>query len=345
MEKHNNKFIKNIKDILPGLIVSVLVAYLSMIIAKFIPKLGAASIAIFLGMFVGNLFLNQDIFQKGYKFSETDLLSYSIVLLGATLSISTISEIGFSGVIFIVLQMTVTIIGALYIGKKLGFSDNFRYMMASGNAVCGSSAIAATSPVIGADDKEKGISITIVNVTGIVLMFLLPIISQFLYSNELTQTSAMIGGTLQSVGQVVASGAMVSEHVKDLSTIFKIVRIIFLVVVVFVLGHLKHKSNKEIVKDEVENIEKGKIKVPWYVIGFFITCALFSLNIISNDVSIICKEISNKFEIIALAAIGLRVNVKDLIKQGKSVSLYGLFIGLLQIISAIILISILIKSA
>lgn len=340
MKKLNNNFIKNIKGILPGFIVSILVAYLSILIAKFVPKLGAASIAIFLGMFVGNVFLNHNIFQKGYKFSETDLLSYSIVLLGATLSISTIYEIGFSGVIFIVLQMAITIIGALYIGKKLGFSDNFRYMMASGNAVCGSSAIAATSPVIGADDKEKGISITIVNVTGIVLMFLLPMISQFLYNNEITQTSAMVGGILQSVGQVVASGAMVNEHVKDLSTIFKIVRIIFLVVVVFVLGHLKHKSNKEII-EEVQDMEKGKIKVPWYVIGFFITCALFSLNIISNDVSILCKEISNKFEIIALAAIGLRVNVKDLIKQGKSVSLYGLFIGLLQIVSAIILIGIL----
>ena len=213
-------------------------------------------------------------------------------------------------------------------------------MMASGNAVCGSSAIAATAPVIGADDNEKGISITIVNVTGIFLMFLLPVIAKFLYNSGITQTSAMIGGILQSVGQVVASGAMVNEHVKDLSTIFKIVRIIFLVVVVFVLGHLKHKSNKEII-EEVQDIEKGKIKIPWYVIGFFITCALFSLNIINTDVSVLCKEISNKFEIIALAAIGLRVNVKDIIKQGKSVSLYGLFIGLLQIVSAITLIGIL----
>ncbi len=334
MKKNKSKFIQNIIDIIPGFLVSLIVALISMFIATFIPKLGAASIAIFLGMFVGNVFLNQKVFQKGYKFSETDLLSYSIVLLGATLSISTISEIGFSGVLFIVLQMAITVIGALFIGKKLGFSDNFRYMMASGNAVCGSSAIAATAPVIGANDKEKGISITIVNVTGIVLMFLLPLISQILYNNETTQTSAMIGGILQSVGQVVASGAMVNEHVKDLSTIFKIVRIIFLVVVVFGLGHLKHKSNKEILEEEVEEIEKGKIKIPWYVIGFFITCALFSAHIISDDISVMCKEI-------ALAAIGLRVNVKDLIKQGKAVSLYGLFIGLIQILTAILLIAVL----
>lgn len=338
---NNNSLKDKVIGIIPGFIVAVVVAFASMFLAKFVPKLGAASIAIFLGMFVGNVFLNQKVFQKGYKFSETDLLSYSIVLLGATLSISKLSEIGVSGILFIVLQMTVTIVGAIYIGKKLGFSQNFRYMMASGNAVCGSSAIGATAPVIDADDKEKGIAITIVNVTGIVLMFLLPVISQYLYGHEAMQTSAMIGGTLQSVGQVVASGAMVNEHVKDLSTIFKIVRVILLVVVVFVLGHLKHKTNVEIATEEVEDIKKGKIQVPWYVIGFFITCILFSLKIIPINISMICKELSNKFEIIALAAIGLRVNVRDLIKQGKSVSLYGLFVGLLQIITAIVLIGVL----
>ena len=188
--------VKNIKSILPGFIVALIVALSSMFLAKFVPALGAAPIAIFLGMFVGNIFLNQKVFQRGYKFSESDLLSYSIVLLGATLSISTISEIGLNGVMFIVLQMTATIIGALYIGKKLGFAQNFRFLMASGNAVCGSSAIAATAPVIDADDNDKGIAITIVNVTGIVLMFLLPLLGDILYKNDTLHTSAIIGGIL-----------------------------------------------------------------------------------------------------------------------------------------------------
>ena len=333
--------VKNIKSILPGFIVALIVALSSMFLAKFVPALGAAPIAIFLGMFVGNIFLNQKVFQRGYKFSESDLLSYSIVLLGATLSISTISEIGLNGVMFIVLQMTATIIGALYIGKKLGFAQNFRFLMASGNAVCGSSAIAATAPVIDADDNDKGIAITIVNVTGIVLMFLLPLLGDILYKNDTLHTSAIIGGILQSMGQVVASGAMVNEGVKDLSTIFKIVRIIFLVVVVFVFGHLKNKTNKEIAVEEVEDVKNRKIKVPWYVIGFFIMCGLFSVNIISSDLSALCKEVSKVLEIIALAAIGLRVNIRALIKQGKNATLYAMFVGLVQIVSAVILIGIL----
>ncbi|EPZ61307.1 hypothetical protein H477_0232 [[Clostridium] sordellii ATCC 9714] len=290
-------------------------------------------------MILGNLFLNKKVFHEGYKFSETELLSYSIVLLGATLSVSTIMELGLGGIIFIVIQMAVTIVGAIYIGKKLGFSENFRYLMASGNAVCGSSAIGATAPVIDADDKEKGIAITIVNVTGVVLMLLLPVLAGILYNHELIKTSAIIGGTLQSVGQVVASGAMVNEATKDLATIFKIVRVILLVVVVFVFGHLKNKTNAEILKEEEVEIVNKKIKIPWYVIGFFVTCALFSMNLIPIEVSHVAKELSSKLEIIALAAIGLRVNFKDLIKQGKEVSLYGLFVGILQILTAVILIS------
>lgn len=332
---------KNIKEIFPGLLVSISIGLISIFLSRFVPKLGAATISIFLGMFIGNLFLNQDIFQKGYKFSETDLLSYSIVLLGATLSVSTLMEISIRGILFIIIQMTVTIVGTLYIGKKLGFGQNFSFMMASGNAVCGSSAIAATAPVIDAVDKEKGIVITIVNVTGIFLMFLLPAIAKFLYNHSPMPTSALIGGTLQSVGQVVASGAMVNEEIKELSTIFKIVRVILLVVVVLIFGHMKHKTNEEIIEEEIVDVEKGKIKVPWYVIGFFITCALFSIGLISNNLSLLCKAASNKLEIFALAAIGLRVNVKDLIKQGKAVSLYGLFVGLLQIVSAVSLIWIL----
>ena len=66
---NNNKFVKYVKEILPGLLVSVVVALIGIFIAKFVPQLGAGTISIFLGMFIGNLFLNQDIFQKGYKFS------------------------------------------------------------------------------------------------------------------------------------------------------------------------------------------------------------------------------------------------------------------------------------
>ena len=135
--KKENRLLNNIKDILPGFIVSIFIALFSIGLANIVPNIGAATISIFLGIIVGNLFLGQEIFQSGYKFSESNLLSYSIVLLGGTLSISKLMELGLNGILFIIIQMVITIVGTLYIGKKLGFGQNFRMLMASGNAVCG----------------------------------------------------------------------------------------------------------------------------------------------------------------------------------------------------------------
>lgn len=325
-----------VMEILPGLLMCVIIALVGKFIGNFVPSIGGASMAIFIGMAVGNTFGNKKIYAAGSKFAESDLLSYSIVLLGGTLSAQTLLELGVSGVLFIVLQMIITIVFAIMIGKKLGFSENFRFLMASGNAVCGSSAIAATAPVIDADENDKGITITIVNVTGTVLMLLLPLIASILFQSETVRTSALIGGTLQSVGQVVASGSMVSEQVKDLATIFKIVRIIFLVVVVLSFGTMKNRSSQGDNKKS-----KSKIKVPWYVIGFFIMCALFTVGVFSTEVSKIFKLISNNFEVIALAGIGMRVNFRELIKQGAKASIYALGVATIQIICAITLITIL----
>ena len=326
--------------ILPGLIVCILIAYLGKFLGTYVPSIGGASLAIFLGILLKNTVLQDKRFDSGSKFSESNLLSYSIVLLGGTLSAKTIMQIGGSGVLFIILQMTITILAAIFIGKKLGFSEKFRLLMASGNAVCGSSAIGATAPVINASDEDKSMTITIVNVTGTVLMLLLPLIAHLIYSYDTLKTSALIGGVLQSVGQVVASGSMVSLEVKDLATIFKIVRIIFLVFVVLSFSMIQSDSS-----DNGSGRKKSKlsnIKIPWYVIGFFIMCFLLTIGLIPKEMSSIFKSISNNFEIIALAGIGMRVNLKSLIQQGFKVSIYAVSIALVQILSAVLLIFILI---
>lgn len=330
----------NIRKILPGLILCTLIAYLSLFLGKFVPSIGAASLSIFLGILLRNLVFKDDsFFAAGSEFAESKVLAYAIVLLGATMSAETILKIGFPGVTFIALQMTITILATIFIGKKLGFSENFRLLMASGNAVCGSAAIASTAPVIGADEQDKGISITIVNVTGTVLMLVLPLIAGVIYSHETVQTSAFIGGILQSVGQVVASGSMVNESVKDLATIFKIVRVIFLVFVVLSFSIFKNKSTENL---DDKTRKKNKIKIPWYVLGFFIMCAIFTSGLITNSLSLIIKTISTRFEIIALAGIGMRVNLKALIAEGPKASIYALLIASVQILSAILLIRLII---
>lgn len=333
---------QSVKEVLPGLIVCIVIAIASKIIGKFIPSLGAATISIFLGILVGNLIGRQDKLNKGTKFAEGTLLSISVVLLGATLSIWTIFEIGWQGILYIILQMAVTIAFIVIVGKKMKFGIDFVLLMASGNSVCGSSAIASCAPVIHSNSKDKGIAITMVNVTGTVLMIILPIVTSFLYNDALLPSSALLGGILQSVGQVVAAGAIVSEPVKEMATVFKIVRIIFLVVVILVLGSIKDRSIVKGIKDLEEeqhsHTHQSRLKMPWYIKGFFLLCILYTLNIIPQSLSALVKDVDNFVEIIALAGIGMRVSIADLLKQGAKSSLFCLYIGLAQIISAVLLI-------
>ena len=330
----------NFKDIFPGLVVCVLIGLISKYLGTFVPTLGGATIAILLGLLLGNTLLTNPKLYKGIRFSESNLLSYSIVLLGGTLSYQVILELGVGGVSFIVLQMFLTIVFCLVVGKKLGFTEDFRLLMASGNAVCGSSAIGATAPVIKANEVDKSITITLVNLTGTVLMMVLPFLTNLLYQDETIQSSALIGGTLQSVGQVVGSATMVNHDVLQYATIFKIVRIIFLVFVILAFAKLKKDEENHDAELHHEK-PQAKIKIPWYVKGFFLMCFLFSIGFISTEVSAGFKQVSNYLEIFALAGIGMSVKFKDLVKAGLKSGIYCLSIGVAQIIFAIVLISIL----
>lgn len=330
-----------IKDILPGFIVCLAIGLIAQQIAKFFPSIGAALFAIGIGMLAGNTFLNKDIFNVGTKFSESRLLEYSIVLTGLTLQLTDIMGIGIQGVAFIALQMILTIAMCYFIGRRLKFTKKFSLLMCAGNAVCGSSAIGTVSPIVEADSKDKGISITIVNVTGTILMVVLPILTSLLYHHETLQTSAMIGGTLQSIGQVIASASLVNQEVVEFATIFKIVRIIFVVVVALTYAKMNLDENQLLFAKKEGVAAKVKAKVPWFVIGFFIFSIINSTGILPAIISTSAKMVSSQFEIIALAAIGMRVKFADLIKEGPKAMLYGCLTGTSQIIFAFILIALL----
>ena len=333
---------KKVINILPGIVICLIIGIISKVLGKKFSTVGAATFAIFIGIVAGNTIFKSKKYDEGTKFAEKDLLNYSIVLMGANLNIAEIMGLGLNGLFFIVFQMTLTIFTAYWIGRKLKFNEKYCLLMASGNAVCGSSAIGATAPVVKANDSDKVIAITIVNVIGTILMILLPFITSALYNNETLHTSAMIGGILQSVGQVIGSAKFVSDDVVKLATVFKIIRIILLLVVVLVFEKVDLTADEvPHENDEVIHIDKKRrINIPWFITGFFIICVLYTVGVIPQLISKLFKWISSNFEIIALAGIGMRVKISDLVKEGPLAMLYGGTIGIFQIVFAIIFISI-----
>ena len=334
---------KNGKDILPGFLACGIIAAAATVLGNLVPAAGAASFAILLGIVLGNTVLDRPCFASGSKFSESRLLEYSIVLMGATLNLKDVFSVGGQGILFIVLQLSLTIFLAYRIGKRLGFSKRFSLLMCAGNAVCGSSAIASVSPVIRADSKDKGLSVTIVNVTGTVLMVFLPLLSGLMYHHETMYTSAMIGGTLQSIGQVIASAKFVNEDVVQLATVFKIIRIVFLVGVALSFSRMNLEEGQPLFRSGASAQTAVKARVPWFILGFFALCLIGSFHLIPGAASQAAQTVSGKLEIIALAAIGMRVKFKDLVREGPKAMLYGGLVGISQIVLALSLIRLLLQ--
>lgn len=323
--------------ILPGLILAFLVAVGSKSLALIFPQIGGATIAILLGILLGNTFFKQDYLGQGTKFAESRLLEYSVVLLGFTVTFQTISQMGMKGMAFVVLMMLVVILGAYVVGQKLGFSEKMSLMMAGGNAVCGSSAIGAIAPAIDADEEEKGQIITLVNLLGTVMMLLLPFLGLQLFGDDLLSKSALLGGTLQSVGQVVAGASLINQETVQYAMLFKIMRIILLVLVVFLFEKKVQKNDRK-----ADSIIKAKtLPVPWYVLAFLLTCILNSVVDLPAVFNNSANFVSTWFETTALAAIGLRLDFRKFIKEGPKFLFYGLSVGSIQTVAAITLIYIL----
>ena len=346
-----NAIKKELDGILPGLAVSILISLVSQYLARFLPTLGAALIAILLGMLLGNTLLNRPGLSQGTKFSEKRLLEYAIVLNGLILDFQVLKSAGLKGFVFIILQMSLTIFVTYNLGKYFGFGKRFSLLMGAGNAVCGSSAIGTVSPILKADNKEKGISITIVNLTGTALMIALPLLGAVLYGSDTLRTSALIGGTVQSVGQVVAAAKLVNDEVVTLATVFKLMRVLLIIGVAVLYGRMNmnegeslftRKKRAEIAASEESGASASPAAVsygvPWFLTGFVVFFLIRSFIGVPDSVLVASKAISTQFEVAALAAIGMRVKFADIIKEGPKAMLYGLTVGAVQVVMAVALI-------
>jgi len=118
------KMQKNYFPILPGLGLSVIVAVIAKLLALIFPTIGGATIAILMGIILGNTYFKQPNLAVGTKFSESRLLEYSVVLLGLTVTFQTISEMGWKGVVYVLCMMTIVISGTYW--AKDDLDDGWR---------------------------------------------------------------------------------------------------------------------------------------------------------------------------------------------------------------------------
>jgi uncharacterized integral membrane protein (TIGR00698 family) len=305
---------QKLKEKLPGLILAIIIGMLGRYISNWIPNFGGVTSAIILGFLVGNLFSLDDTYAEGISFAEKKVLALAIMLMGLKLELNVLTELGISSIFIIIAMVLITVVAGFLIGKLFGLSNSFSILLGAGNGICGSSAVAATAPVVNAKEEEIGLSISVVNLLGTLGIFLLPVVTYLL---KLTEPSSglMIGSTLQATGQVVAAGFSVSDVVGKVATVVKMGRILMLGPVVLFLSL----------------VLRNKVSIPPFIAGFFILSIVGTLQILPMDVIEFLKILSKILLTIAMAGIGLKIRVSSLIKQGPKALLVGCLIFAVQL--------------
>ena len=318
--------LKKNKDYIYSLLLCIVIGLIGKFSAKYIPFLGSVTIAIVLGIIVRNSFKLPKAFDKGFNFAEKRLLPTAIAMYGVKLNALILSQLGMPVIFGIVLLMSSTILLSFWIGRFFGFSKDFSLMLGTGNAVCGSSAIAAAAPLLKVDEDEVGLSVGVVNLMGTIGLFAVPFTAVAMNFSDLLG-GFLAGGTLQSVGQAVAAGAAVNDQTCQFATIIKMGRVLMLGPVLIALITYKrycgHKGKA-----------KGKFKIPLFIFVFVILAAISSTGYVPDNVIKIVYVYAKFLLLISMAAIGLKIHFKVILNKGTNAVLFGLVLAVVQFIEA-----------
>ncbi len=314
-----------------GLSLTVLIAIIAVVLSIFIP-IGAVVLGIILGILIGNVFTLNPSFLQGIKFSEKNILSFAIILMGVKLNFGIIHELGFKSIIIIVLSIVFTIFTAVILSKIFRLKPKLGLLLGIGNGICGSSAIAATQQIIGAEEDEVGLSVAIINFLGTIGIFLIPFVSKILLNFSDIHSAFLIGDTLQAIGQVVASGFSINANVGHTATIIKMLRILMLTPVVLSLIIVFRQRRKDIKTNSFQ-----KKPFPFFIIGFILMSLIPSFHLLPESWIHIVGKASHYLLVIAMVGIGLKVSFSSILKNGKKALLVGSLVFSFQIIFGIIL--------
>ena len=327
---------KKVISILPGFTAAVALAVIARFIESILPihLIGASVIALLLGMVI-NHFCSTKGIAGGLKFTSKKILKLAIILLGASLSVDVILNVGKLSLMVMIFTLLTCFGGGYFIGKALGLNWKLSNLISAGTGICGGSAIAAIAPVIDAEDSDIAYAMSATFIFDMAMIILFPIMGKALGLSDMAY-GLWAGTAVNDTSSVVAASYAFSDGAGDFATMVKLTRTLAIIptvlVFAFVNMRIKAKNNQS---------DQGGKKVnvlslfPWFIAGFLALAAINSLGLIPAAVSAGAKSLSKFLMVSALAAIGLNTSFKDVKKSGIAPMLHGFIISALVVIVAI----------
>ena len=265
------------------------------------------------------------------KFVSKNLLEFAVILLGFNINFSIVKESGLSLISISVISVFLGMALIFLLCKTiLKLDKTVSILVATGNSICGNSAIAAMASVIKSPPNLVASAISFSAAIGLIQVIFLPLLFTALSITEF-QYGVIAGLSVYAVPQVVAASFVIGNEAGLIATQVKLLRVLMLGPLILIVGLFFNKEGAEL-------FSKNKIGtyIPWFVVGFIFASIIGSTNMLSENIINILNNISKVLFSISMAGIGLTVAFKDLKVSALKISFAVLSSSLLMIGFAII---------
>ena len=302
-----------IKEKYRGLLVCLAIAIPAWILGKIFPIIGSAVIAIIAGMVIALFWQPGKTFKPGITFTSKKILQYAVILLGFGLNLNVIFSTGKQSLPIIICTISTSLIIAFALHKAMHIDSNISTLIGVGSSICGGSAIAATAPIIDADDDEVAQAISVIFFFNVLAALLFPMFGHFLGFDT---TSGEAFG-------IFAGTAVNDTSSLDKAVTVKLTRTLAIIPITLVLALFRVKQSGSNSNEGGFSFKKAfPMFILWFIVASLITTIAISLGVPSSIFAPL-KELSKFFITLAMAAIGLGCNVVKLIKNGGKPILLG----------------------
>lgn len=344
------KLVREIPPALPGLLLVLAVAVAARFSQGLIPGtlkqiISEILIAVLIGLLVRNGLGFPSRAKEGVTFSLHRLLRLGIILLGLRLGFQDVIGTGMSALILIVVCIALALTLAIGAGRLFKIPARLAILIGVGTAICGNSAIVATAPVVDAKEDELGFAVATITLFGLIAVIFYPVIGQAMHLADRV-FGIWSGIAVNDTSQVVATATAYSQAALNVATVVKLTRNTLMAPAIVLIGLVYQRMGE---KALATKFTLGKI-VPWFVLGFLamsivrtfgVASGVFPQNldqpgtlIVAAAVLRLTDETSRFLILMALSAIGLGTDVKDLRTIGFKPFIVGLSVaGILAVFS------------
>ena len=305
-----------------GLLLCLLIAIPSWLLGKAVPVVGGPVFSILIGMIVTLILTDKTVFSPGINFTSKKILQTAVVFLGFGMNLTEILAKGKQSLPIILSTITTSLVIAFIMYKILHINSNSAVLVGVGSSICGGSAIAATAPVIGADDEDIAQSISVIFLFNVIAALVFPSLGAALgLTNE--GFGLFAGTAINDTSSVTAAATawdgIHASNTLEAAAIVKMTRTLAIIPITLVLAIYKSRKSK--------NTEGSSFSLkrafPMFVLFFVLASVATTIFHLPAGVTAPLKELSKFLIIMAMSAIGLNTNIVKLVRTGMKPILTG----------------------